>query len=206
MKYGGIYFFMNENTPSDADNDTENNHKKDNIKKNIDIGEELVDVIEEDPFASITTTIQDGLHILDNNDSTTTSVTYKDGKKNGPCQVLQGEKILMEMMFVEDLLSGAFKYFFANKAIQTLMNYANGELHGEFIQYYPDGKSIQMKTSYEKGLQHGLSQSFDQDGNLIQEMTFLEGTLNGPMNTYHNGELIARTYYKDGAEVMQKKN
>jgi antitoxin component YwqK of YwqJK toxin-antitoxin module len=145
--------------------------------------------------------VLNGIHSTSSDDGTTTTVNFEDGKKSGLAQILENGRLVMEMYFLKDVLNGAFKYYFSNKALQILMNYSDNKLEGDFIQYYPDG-SVQLKTYYQKGLQQGKSQTFDQHGNLVQEMTYINGMLDGPVNTYNNGDLIARTYYKEGVEVM----
>ena len=146
--------------------------------------------------------IPDGVQQFENDDSVT-HITFKDGKKNGLLQVFEQGRLSMEMMFVNDLLNGLFKYYFSNKAVQLMMDYKDGKLHGDFIQFHPNG-AVQMKTTYVNGLQQGLSQTFNAQNFLVQDTSYKDGLLEGPMNTYYDGQLIGRTYYKDGVEVIPK--
>ncbi|MBP9752893.1 MAG: hypothetical protein KBD31_03695 [Proteobacteria bacterium] len=176
---------------------------KDN-KSNLNLID-VDDMINTQTAVDVVYKIEDGLHSFSSDDGvTTTHVTYKDGQKNGLCQMTENGRLLVDMIYVKDILHGPLKYYFANKSVQMLMNYVNNKLHGTFIQYYPDG-SIQTKMVYENGLQHGKMESFDPQGNLLQEMFYENGLLEGPSNSFYNGELIARTYYKEGVEIMNKK-
>jgi antitoxin component YwqK of YwqJK toxin-antitoxin module len=147
-------------------------------------------------------TIPDGVQQFENDDSVT-YITFKDGKKNGLLQIVEQGRLSMDMMFVDDLLNGPFKYYFSNKAVQLTMQYKDGKLHGDFIQFHPNGV-VQMKTTYINGLQQGVSQTFNAQNILVQDASYKDGLLEGPMNTYHEGQLIGRTYYKEGVEVMPK--
>ena len=155
-----------------------------------------------DPSQDPDAGIPDGIQSFSNQDGTgNTTVTFKDGQKNGLSQVFENGRLVMEMNFLKDVLNGFFKYYFPNKTIQLLMQYKNGKLDGEFIQYHPNG-APQMKANYVEGVQDGIAQTFDPFNNLVQEMFYKNGFLEGPVNTYHDNELVARTYYKEGVEVI----
>lgn len=155
-----------------------------------------------EPFEVPKFAISDGVHQFQNDDSTT-HITFKGGQKNGLSQIFEGDILTMEMTFINDLLNGPFKYYFPNKTVQLMMQYSNGKLHGDFIQFHPNGE-VQMKTNYINGLQEGMSQTFNAQKVLVQDMTYKKGLLEGPMNTYYDGQLIGRTYYKEGVEVTPK--
>lgn len=184
-------------------NNTNVTEQKDLHKKNVSM-KDVVDMADPEDFILEFEEhkIEDGIQEFPNDDLTgRTTITFKDNKKNGLSQIFEHGRLVMEMNFLDNLLDGFFKYYFPNKALQMLMNYKNGKLHGEFIQYHPNGV-IQSKTIYQNGFQQGLSQTFDVQQNLVQEAFYKDGLLDGPMNIYHEGELVARTYYKEGVEMI----
>jgi antitoxin component YwqK of YwqJK toxin-antitoxin module len=182
--------------------------RQENVEETSDKPLEDLDKILQDSRPSFETSdlpkfaISDGVHQFQNDDSTT-YITFKSGQKNGLSQIFERDRLTMEMTFMNDLLNGPFKYYFPNKTVQLMMQYKDGKLHGDFIQFHPNGE-VQMKTIYVNGLQEGLSQTFNAQKVLIQDMTYKAGLLEGPMNTYFDGQLIGRTYYKEGVEVTPK--
>ncbi|CAO4837242.1 MAG: hypothetical protein CNLJKLNK_00620 [Holosporales bacterium] len=128
-------------------------------------------------------------------------ITFKNGEKNGPLYVFQNGLLTTEMSFVDNVLHGLMKCYFPNNTVQLVQYYKAGILEGDFIQYHPNG-AIQMKLTYQKGLKQGLCTIYDPYGNLQQDMTYQNDLLDGPINSYYDGKMVARKYYKDGVEVI----
>lgn len=129
------------------------------------------------------------------------SITFKNGEKNGPMYVFQNGLLTTEMLFANNVLHGAMKCYFPNKAVQLVQHYVQGSLEGDFVQYHANG-AIQMQLTYIKGLKQGLCSIFDPYGNLQQDMMYKDDLLDGPINSYYEGKMVARKYYKEGVEVI----
>ena len=54
----------------------------------------------------------------------------------------------------------------------------NGELHGDYIEFYEDGK-ISYKITYENGIRHGKSISYLENGKIIGETNYIDGKKEG---------------------------
>ena len=74
--------------------------------------------------------------VIEELDSGTLFITYRNGKKNGPSR-LEVEPGINEiiMNYEDDLLSGECIQYYSNGSIMNVMNYSEGILNGPFNSY-----------------------------------------------------------------------
>ena len=74
---------------------------------------------------------------------------------------------------------GATTDVYPNGKPRIYMPYSvNGELHGDYIEFYEDGK-ISYKITYENGIRHGKSISYLENGKIIGETNYIDGKKEG---------------------------
>ena len=147
----------------------------------------------------------DGVQRYDDDMGTVTEITYKDGKKNGPMKVMQDNRLTLEMTFVNDALHGVMLSYFPNGSVQMKMLFENDKLNGESCNYHPNGV-VSMKSMYVEGKKQNLCQCMDDDGIVIQESYYNDDVLHGAVTTYHEGEMVARSFYENGVEIKEEDN
>lgn len=99
----------------------------------------------------------------------------------------QENKFIPESKFYKD---GAIKEsFFRNK---------NGELEGEYKQFYPSGKLLTSKN-FKDGKEYGRASHYYESGELKEVQYFDKGVLiNGDTVYYQNGKIKFASYYDNG--------
>lgn len=147
----------------------------------------------------------DGVQRYDDGMGTITEITYKDGKKNGPMKVMKEDRLTLEMTFVKDLLNGFMYSYFPNGSVQMKMLFENDKLNGESLNYHPNG-AVSMKSVYIEGKKQNLCQCMDEDGMVIQDSYYKDDLLHGAVTTYHEGEMVARSFYENGVEIKEEDN
>jgi antitoxin component YwqK of YwqJK toxin-antitoxin module len=147
----------------------------------------------------------DGVQRYDDGMGAITEITYKDGKKNGPMKVMQDGRLTLEMTFVNDALNGVMLSYFPNGSIQMKMLFENDKLNGESFNYHPNG-IVSMKSLYIDGKKQNLCQCMDDAGVLIQDSYYKDDLLHGAVTTYHEGEMVARSFYENGVEIKEEEN
>ena len=93
----------------------------------------------------------------------------------------------------------------------------NGELHGDYIEFYEDGK-ISYKITYENGIRQGKSMGYLENGKVIEEKNYVDGKKEGKALETFEGMIQMKANYKnnkiDGAmflyypsgKLLQKRN
>ena len=93
----------------------------------------------------------------------------------------------------------------------------NGELHGDYIEFYEDGK-ISYKITYENGIRQGKFMGYLENGKVIEEKNYVDGKKEGKALETFEGMIQMKTNYKnnkiDGAmflyypsgKLLQKRN
>jgi len=147
--------------------------------------------------------LPDGEHVFEN-DSIKTIITYKNGVKNGPMMVYENGLLLVKMMYQDDVPHGSSMHYYSNGATHMVIPFEKGIAHGLITHYYPNG-SVLLTAQMIDGKKQGLQSIFDEDGHLQQETHFVDGLMHGPLTTYHEGKMIARTFYEQGVPVMRSK-
>lgn len=142
----------------------------------------------------------DGVQRHDDDMGGITEITYKGGQKNGSMKILQDGRLTVEMTFLNDVLDGFMYTYFPNGAIQMKMLFANDKSNGEALNYHPNGV-VSMTSMYVDGKKQGLCQAMDDEGSLIQDSYYKDDILHGAVTTYHEGEIIARSFYDNGVEI-----
>lgn len=72
----------------------------------------------------------------------------------------------------------------------------NGELHGDYIEFYEDGK-ISYKITYENGIRHGKSISYLENGKIIGETNYIDGKKEGKSLETLKGMIQMKANYKN---------
>ena len=72
----------------------------------------------------------------------------------------------------------------------------NGELHGDYIEFYEDGK-ISYKITYENGIRHGKSISYLENGKIIGETNYIDGKKEGKSLETFEGMIQMKANYKN---------
>lgn len=115
-------------------------------------------------------------------------------------------------------------YFTTTNTVFKTVNYLNGELVGDWTEYYGDGV-LRHKSTYKKDKQEGIATTYFQDGKTIkneycatdgeaaglvkhyfpngskqEELYFLFGEINGPVKNFDLlGRLYRESYYENGS-------
>ncbi|STR23847.1 MORN repeat variant [Janthinobacterium lividum] len=81
-------------------------------------------------------------------------------------------------------------------------DYAQGELVGGYVTYYPDGKTEQEVAQDGQGRQHGVTTLYRPDGSLGSRGSWRHGLPEGTHQQYHpTGKLREASVYRDGKRV-----
>lgn len=173
---------------------------------NEDIAIGASENIQSDVFVDVNVQSQpDGMQRYDDGMGTITEIVYKNGKKNGPMKVVQDNRLMLEMTFVNDALNGVMVSYFPNGSVQMKMLFENDQLNGESFNYHPNGV-VSMKSLYIAGKKQNLCQCMNDEGTLIQDSYYKDDLLHGAVTTYHDGEVVARSFYENGVEMKEEKN
>ena len=72
----------------------------------------------------------------------------------------------------------------------------NGELHGDYIEFYEDGK-ISYKKTYENGIRQGKSMGCLENGKVIEEKNYVDGKKEGKALETFEGMIQMKANYKN---------
>ncbi|MCU0359283.1 MAG: hypothetical protein MUF75_00990 [Bacteroidia bacterium] len=148
----------------------------------------------------------------------TKTVTYLEGKKNGPTTLFDtAQKVVSIENFKNDFKQGQSITYHTNGKIKTISLFNNGKQEGYAYEYNKD--SVLVAISYYKG---GILQSFEKinqkdeqqrkqgiwkefDSNMVlrKEQKFNDDSLDGYVKLYDNkGNLLKTKKYNYGKEII----
>lgn len=142
---------------------------------------------------------------------------YRDMKKDsiwtnfGPSGKLSNKET-----YKNDILDGPKVVFFVpedpadkSQRISAMMYYKQGELHGEYTEYFIDG-TVMRKGQYESGKKVGVWDEFHPNGKKSHLYRYKNGLKHGWTFSYdENGKELFRVYYYygrklEGEELQEK--
>lgn len=104
-------------------------------------------------------------------------------------------------------ITGKVVWKHGNGNLKMVLNYLNGELHGDAFVYYENDK-LSRETFYKNGKEHGLKIDFDEQGNIAEKPTlFINGVEETHFFVPQDSEDITNTellYLMLGYEQMRK--
>ncbi len=130
------------------------------------------------------------------------SVSYKDGKEDGPCvEYYPSGDLFEENHYRRGILHGPSTTYRQDGQLWMEAHYKNGKLHGPFTGYHDNG-SVENKTEYMYGKLHGSYITFDKQGFILEEGKFVKGKKQGAYRVYHDtGHPSRIERYKQGILV-----
>lgn len=115
--------------------------------------------------------------------------TYKNDQLNGEKTIFYGPEVTIQK----------------TRLVLRKDNYRNGELNGEFIEYFPDGV-VKAKGSYLNGVLNGKVMRYHPNGRPMFEEYWKNRRKHGLWKTFdESGKEEGRKYYKNGL-AMEGKN
>lgn len=92
---------------------------------------------------------------------------------------------------------GATTDVYPNGKPRIYMPYSvNGELHGDYIEFYEDG-NISYKITYENGIRQGKSITYLENGKIIGETNYIDGKKEGKSLETLKGMIQKKANYKN---------
>ena len=92
---------------------------------------------------------------------------------------------------------GATTDVYPNGKPKLYMPYSvNGELHGDYIEFYEDGK-ISYKITYENGIRQGKSIGYLENGKIVEEKNYIDGKKEGKALETFEGMIQMKANYKN---------
>lgn len=92
---------------------------------------------------------------------------------------------------------GATTDVYPNGKPRIYMPYSvNGELHGDYIEFYEDG-NISYKITYENGIRQGKSITYLENGKIIGETNYIDGKKEGKSLETLKGMIQKKVNYKN---------
>ncbi len=82
----------------------------------------------------------------------------------------------------------------------------NGNLHGEFLQWYPGG-DLELHSKYRDGKKFGYSRRLSPDGEILREDYYAfdgSGKLHGEAKIFRDGNLLCLDVYDNGVRQRQE--
>ncbi len=127
---------------------------------------------------------------------------FKEGKLNGKYLAFfdVGESVKeYEADYVDDIIDGDFKEYYANGNIYSIMNFKNNLRNGTETQYYWN-KQKSLEASYKDDKLNGPYLTFHPNGNKKEIGQSVNGFFHGPWQLFYaNGTLNAEYTYNNGA-------
>lgn len=123
---------------------------------------------------------------------------YKDGKKEGKCEIYDENGKLLEIVFFKNNLENdtSIEYNInGNKLMES--NWKNGKLNGKKTEWYSEGEKYSEEL-YTDGLLDGISISWRRNGEKFKEIEYKKGKLDGIRKVYDYNKVIEYTEYKNG--------
>ena len=88
---------------------------------------------------------------------------------------------------------GATTDVYPNGKPKIYMPYnVNGELHGDYIEFYENGQ-VSYKITYENGLRQGKSITYLENGKIIEETNYIDGKKEKEHLFYDEKEKLIKT-------------
>jgi antitoxin component YwqK of YwqJK toxin-antitoxin module len=104
--------------------------------------------------------------------------------------------------FSGKLLHGEYKEYYLNDQLKEKGFYKYGLKNKEWKYWYADGK-LRETITWKKGLRQGKYQLYNDYGQLVATGKFKNDKLHGKFFTYGNGgKIIEEKVYKNGEEVL----
>lgn len=149
-----------------------------------------------------------GLYVIHKN-GTRIEIYYKDGLKDGPCQMYDEKgRLTSSFTYKEDVLHGPTTQYNEQGGLFIECNFIDGELDGLNTAYYPNGMKM-SETPFVKGKQHGEMLMYDEFGDLMQRVSYLNGIQHGQSTTYYSrsmgGGIAQVSFYENGLLVNEQK-
>jgi antitoxin component YwqK of YwqJK toxin-antitoxin module len=149
-----------------------------------------------------------GEYVIHKN-GTRIEVYYKDGFKDGPCQMYdENGKLTSTFTYKEDVLHGPSTQYNEQGGLFIECGFIDGALHGLNTVYYPSGMKM-SETPFVKGKQHGEMLMYDEFGDLMQRVSYLNGLQQGQSTTYYprsmGGGVSQVSFYDNGLLVNEQK-
>jgi len=96
---------------------------------------------------------------------------------------------------------GATTDVYPNGKPKIYMPYSvNGELHGDYIEFYENGQ-VSYKITYENGIRQGKSITYLENGKIIEETNYIDGKKEKEHLFYDEKEKLIKTeIYKNGVK------
>ena len=92
-------------------------------------------------------------------------------------------------------------FFFQTDKIEQEKNYKDGNLHGEYKEYYENGQ-LKLEANYRNGKEEDITKTYYKNGNLSFSYNFKDGKLDGIYkNLDENGNYIYIKEFKDGKSI-----
>jgi antitoxin component YwqK of YwqJK toxin-antitoxin module len=119
--------------------------------------------------------------------------------------IIQGEKIVRinnqiyeRANYINGVLSGERRIFFADGNVEIIEKYSEGLLIDTLKVFYPEG-SIKVKMPYNRGVLEGEVLKYYNDGAIMEKVSFKENEENGTFEEYYtNGTMHWRGQYLNG--------
>jgi uncharacterized protein len=153
-------------------------------------------------------------------------VLDKKGKQGIWVQYNEKGDTLYFGKYVNDREQGDWKYFYANKNVESIRFFVDGKENGEFIRfyengiiesegtykagniygkwkaYYTDGKLKNITNYNEKGQQHGESIIYAQSGKVLRNITYINDYIDGDYVFYaEKGNVLEKGKYDNGIKI-----
>ncbi len=159
-------------------------------------------------------------HVYHSNGKLRMEANFKEGKRHGKSIYYNKYGAETEIAnYNEGEYKGEYLTFhdLGKDFVDYKINYKDGEIDGEIIEYYPDGK-IQYKVNFIDGKKQGKSITYYHSGKIDVEKNYIDNKLDGAYKEYHfNGQLfkegnnidgmsegIWKTYYSNGQLESEK--
>lgn len=155
------------------------------------------------------------------------TVSYQDGKKNGPYTETTAEfRVLISGAYKNGQRDGRWEEFYLSGAPKRVTEYQLGDITSkEILTYHENGnlaershlqdgdlhdlretwyedKTLHESGLFEKGLSQGIHTTYYENGQIQEEASFLDGELNGPSSrNFENGYVAENGYYEGGVRT-----
>lgn len=118
-------------------------------------------------------------------------------------KVIENDKnglLFSETFYSNGKTNGEQKIYFDSGKVRLIINYKDGEQHGDEIEYWEaDSAKIKMKRSYKNGQFHGDEIEYFENGKIFSKKTYKDGKLHGESVLYYdNGEIWTKDNYVNG--------
>lgn len=118
-------------------------------------------------------------------------IDQNTGNKHGVYKEydLISNALLIERVYQQNRIEGVEKIYFTNGQIDGELMYVNGIHNGAFKYYYEDG-TLKQEGSYKEGKIEGILSSYYPNGGLKEEVMHLEGVTQGAFKEYNENKTL----------------